>query len=471
MPAQTPCPISEVDRALSSYINSREDTLRIRRTLSKYMTSSFRPVNAATQQQHLNHECPQNISAANTNPPGLKDTRLEYLQALRARAQAQAKHRELQASLEQLRTRHVDDNPTQPESEYDNEITRSYVSLLRQRRRHVELQVIQESLDKLLGAKTTTTSDPRDLVKRAIGEQPDLPAERLENLTQTGGTTTTTVDDNQAHLFKLKQQVLEARASMERAQAARKAAQDETKTTPPSTTATTLQSQIYALSKARNEVVDWIQGELAKLEEESLFLEDASPVKRPLANNNGANPATTTDVDMASATAKIQSAYDTYTSARAKLLDAHTSLQNPVPLSSSSPPTTQANESPTTPPIPTKDPLKPINPISTLLPHIHPLLATAHTSRALTQQSIYLSTSLAAADADAEETLLRLAGESHLLPAGSKEVGVWGKMARKADESLESGVKERLEEGKREVQGVSNVVEICGLQGRVLEEM
>ena len=112
MPAQTTCPIPEVDRALSSYINSREDTLRIRRTLSKYLTSSLRPVNAATQNQHLNHECPQNLSAANTNPPGLKDVRLEYLQALRARSQAQARHRELQASLEDLRNRYVDENPT-----------------------------------------------------------------------------------------------------------------------------------------------------------------------------------------------------------------------------------------------------------------------------------------------------------------------------------------------------------------------
>jgi hypothetical protein len=219
MPAQTTCPINDVDRALSSYINSREDTLRIRRTLSKYLTSSLRPVNAVTRSQHLNHECPQNLSAANTNPPGLKDTRLQYLQALRAKAQAQTRHRELQASLEGLRNRHVNENPTQPESEYDNEITKGYVSLLRQRRRYAELQVIQGSLDKLLGAKPSDAStDPRDLVKRLIGEQPDLPAERLEQLSQ--------ADDEQTWTFKLKQEVLEARASMERAQAGCQACRD-----------------------------------------------------------------------------------------------------------------------------------------------------------------------------------------------------------------------------------------------------
>ena len=44
-------------------------------------------------------------------------------------------------------------------------------------------------------------------------------------------------------------------------------------------------------------------------------------------------------------------------------------------------------------------------------------------------------------------------------------------MAREADEALESAVRGKVEEGKREVQGVRVVVEACGLQGRVLEEM
>ncbi|RYO62998.1 hypothetical protein AA0116_g4707 [Alternaria tenuissima] len=444
MPAQTTCPIPEVDRALSSYINSREDTLRIRRTLSKYLTSSLRPVNAATQNQHLNHECPQNLSAANTNPPGLKDVRLEYLQALRARSQAQARHRELQASLEDLRNRYVDENPTQPESEYDNEVTRGYVSLLRQRRRFAELQVIQESLDKLLTAKPlTVAADPRASIKSAIGEQPDLPAERFEQLAQ--------AEEDQTWVFKLKQEVLEARTAMERAQAARKKAQDELQVEP------SLQVQVHALERARDELVDWVQGELAKMEENSVFLEDASPIKRPV---NAVAP-----VDLASAESQIRESYNKYIEARAGLLEAHASLQQPLDVQTENQNDVQS--------IPSEDSnattTKPVRPITKLLPCLPHLAKIANNERSLLQQSVYLQNQMASANQDMEEALLRLSGESHLLPAGSKDVAIWGKMAREAEAVTEEFVKERLQASRQEVGSVSTIVELCSLQSQVLE--
>ncbi|KAJ5026902.1 hypothetical protein J3E71DRAFT_196169 [Bipolaris maydis] len=423
--------------------------------------------NASTQLHHLNHECPQNLSAANTNPPGLKDSRLEYLQALRARAKAQAKHNELQASLQQLRTRHVDDNPTQPEPEHDDNVTQGYVFLLRQRRRHAELQVIQESLEKLLNAKPSTpSSDPRDIVKRAIGDQPDVPAERLDNLSQT--------DDDQLSIFKLKQQVLEARASMERAQAAKTKAQD----TAPSAPSATLQSQVYALEQARNELVDWIQGELAKLEEEGIFLEDASPIKRPVKNGTSAAATDTTNsaIDRASATAKIQASYDKYTAARANLLEAHLSLQNPAPATNAEDDSATNDNNALSPPTPVNantasDSSKPSNPISKLLPYLPPLAHIATSERALTQRTVHLAAHLAAADQEAQEALARLSGESHLLPAagGSKEAAAWARMAVEADAATEALVKERLDESAKEVASVAMVVDLCSLQSRVLD--
>ncbi len=238
MAGQTKCPISEVDRALASYIHSREDTLCIRRSLSKYLVSSLRPANSPIQNQHLNHECPHNVIVGNTNPPSLKASRLDYLQAIRERNAAQARHRNLQASLEELRKTHADENPTQSESDYDNEVTRGYITLLRQRRRFAELQTIQESVDKLLSAKPSSVhSDPKDLVKSTLGEQPDLPAERLEQLSRT--------QDDQTWGFKLKQEVLGAKTSMERAQAAREKAQNEC------SNSSSLAAQVYALERAQ----------------------------------------------------------------------------------------------------------------------------------------------------------------------------------------------------------------------------
>ncbi|KAF2132843.1 hypothetical protein P153DRAFT_364107 [Dothidotthia symphoricarpi CBS 119687] len=441
MPDQTSCPIPEVDQALSSYIGSRKDTLRIRRALSKYLTASLRPVNSATQNQHVNHECPLGLSAAGTNPPGLKDTRLAYLHALRARNQAQTRHTELQASLEDLQQRHIDENPTHVESEFDDEAAQGYVSLLRQRRRFAELQVIQDALERLLNAKSTDApNDPRTLVANTIGEQPDLPAERLEQLSQP--------QDNQTWVFKLKQQVLEARVEMDGANAAKKKVQDE------SPEQSNLQAQVYALERARDELAEWVSGELAKMEEETVFLEDASPIKRSI---NSPSP-----MDIATAEEHIQSSYDQYTSSRATLLDSYTSFQQTPEAPKDKPNDPQSVA--TNPPEAKGN----VMPITKIFPHLPHIARSAVNERSLLQQSVYLQAQMSAADQEIEEALLRLSGESHLLPAGSKNVSAWSKTAMGAETATESFVKEQLQDSRQEVSSISTIVELCSMHSKVL---
>ncbi|KAH9878945.1 hypothetical protein J1614_002380 [Plenodomus biglobosus] len=446
MPSQTTCPIADVDRALSAYVNTREDTLRIRRTLSRYLTSSLRPVNSATQNQHLNHEVPARLAVTSTNPPGLKDRRLDYLQALRAKNQAHARHRELQASLQDLQNRHNEDKSGQSASHHDNEAIQSYVSLLRQRRRFAELQVIQDSLDKLLMAKPLSIlSDPRAAIKEAIGEQPDLPAESIEHLSGN--------PDDQTYIFKLKQEVLEAKASMERAQDARAKAQGQSQASPG------LHSQVLALEKARDEIVYWVQGELAKLEEESIFLEDASPVKRLMGE-------TEEPIDLASAEIHIREAYQKYTSSRASLLEAYKSLQHQPETEEHA----QNNNTDTTSGAEQEqDPTKPPLPFTKLMPYLPHLTRTANTDRSLLQQSVYLQTQIAAADQDIQDALLRLSGESHMLPAGANNIRAWGQTAREAETRTEEVVKAHLQAGRQEMGGVAAVVDVCSLRSRVLE--
>jgi hypothetical protein len=441
MPAQTTCPIPEVDRALASYINSREDTLRIRRALSSYLTTSLRPVNTATKSQHVIHACPQNISAAATNPPGLKGTRLEYLQALRAHSQSLSRYREVQSSLEDLQQRHVAEIPTHTQSEHDNGITQGYVTLLRQRRRLAELQVIQESVEKLLTARPPQASkDLRTLIKESIGEQPDLPAERLENLSRS--------NDDQTWIFKLKQEVLESRSNMDRANAAKADAQSRTRGIP------SLSQQVHALGCARDEIIEWVQGELAKMEEDSVFLEDASPIKRPL---NNAAP-----VDLDSSEQRIRSAYNQYTTSRAALLEEYERLQQP-PITN-----TEANKSVADANASEPNPPHPQLLITNILPHIPHLALTTTSDRALLQQAVYLQTQLANADQDIEEALLRLSGESHLLPAGSKDVAAWGNTAAEAEVATEEFVKEHLRKSREEMGSVGRVVDMCTAQSEVL---
>ncbi|KAF2850657.1 hypothetical protein T440DRAFT_468238 [Plenodomus tracheiphilus IPT5] len=446
MPSQTTCPIADVDRALSAYINTREDTLRIRRTISRYVTSNLRPVNTATQNQHLNHEVPSGLSVANTNPPGLKGRRLEYIQALRTRNQAHARHQELQASLQHLQNQHNGNGPAQATFEYDNGTTQDYVTLLRQRRRFAELQIIQDSLDKLFIAKPSITlSDPRATIKNAIGEQPDLPAGSIEHLFG--------IQDDYSYIFKLKQEVLEAKASMERAQDAKAKAQSQ------SLGSDSVQDQVTALEQARDELVDWVQGELAKLEEESMFLEDASPIKR--STKDIEEP-----IELASAEVRIREAYNKYNISRASLLEAYESLQQPprirgVNYEKSIDASSGAEKK--------RDTTTPARPFTKLMPYLPHFTRTANNDRSLLQQSVYMQNLIISADQQIEEALLRLSGESHMLPAGSKNIGAWGQTAREAETKTEDFVKEHFQASRQEISNVSAIVELCSLQSKVLE--
>ncbi|KAF3050312.1 hypothetical protein E8E11_010501 [Didymella keratinophila] len=442
MPAESACPIPGVDRALSSYINSRDDTLRIRRTLSRYLTSSVRPVNNATQSQHVNHECPQGISATSTNPPGLEDSRIAYLHALRAKAQSEAKHRELQASLEDLQSRHLDENPTLPQADHDDESTTSYIALLRQRRKLAELNVVQESLEKLLAAKPPTQHhDPRDHLQDTIGEQPDLPAERLEQITQP--------EDNQSSIFKLKQEVLEARGRMDQANLTRKQASNALRDQPG------LQAQVRALERARNEIVEWMQGELAKMEEDSVFLEDASPIKRSMQDD--------APLDLESAKARIRASYDRYCAARIALIESYSNLAERPHEASRTERDATAKDS-----AELGKETKMIRPNTKLLPHLPLLARSAQNERSLLQQAVYLQSQLAASDQELEEALLRLSGESHLLPAGTKDASAWGKVAKETENATEAFVKGHLHESRQEVSSISAIVDLCSLQSKVL---
>ncbi|CBX95710.1 hypothetical protein LEMA_P028620.1 [Plenodomus lingam JN3] len=437
---------TESDRALSDYVNTREDTLRIRRTLSKYLTSSLRPVNSATQNQHLNHEIPFNLSVSSTTPPGLKGRRFEYLQALRANNQARTRHRELQTSLQDLQNQQNDNSSIQIKSPHDNEAIQSYVSLLRQRKRFAELQIIQDSLEKLLIAKPPSTlSDPRATIKDAIGEQPDLPAESIEHLAGTA--------DDQSYIFRLKQEVLEAKVSMERAQDARAKAQSQSQASP------SLQHQVIALGQARDEIVHWVQGELAKLEEESIFLEDASPIKRSTKEAEA-------PLDLASAETRIREAYNKYTSSRASLLEAYESLHQTPPTQGSG-----HDQSSDTKAGAEKEPdaSKPIMPFAKLMPYLPHLTQTANSDRALLQQSVYIQNQITSADQEIEEALLRLSGESHMLPAGSKDISAWGQKAQEAETRTEEVVKEHLQASRQEISSVTAIVDLCSLQSKVLE--
>lgn len=188
-----------------------------------------------------------------------------------------------------------------------------------------------------------------------------------------------------------------------------------------------------------------------------MFLEDASPIKRAMPSNNA--------IDLQSAEARIRDAYNRYVSSRATFIKSYEES-----CAESRPQDRKDIKSG-----PSVDPRdntgKPKNltlPISKLLPYLPHLTQTASNERSLLQQSLYLENQIASADQDIEEALLRLSGESHLLPAGSKRVAAWGKTAADAETTNTQFVKEHFDASQQELGSVNAVVELCSLQSKVL---
>ncbi|CAI6331546.1 unnamed protein product [Periconia digitata] len=446
MPAPSPCPVLNIDRALSSYVHSREETLKIRKTLTKYLAASLRPVNSPSRDQHLSQECPQGVTASSKNPPGLAGLRSEFLHELRNQSAAQTRYRQLQTSLDELQNRHLVESPVEAEPKNDDDTTQSYIALLRQRRGYSELQIIQESLEKLLDVNPINGSqDPKTLVTRAIGEQPSLPAERLDQILATSGDSPFTL--------KVKKEVIDASSGMERTRSARANAKAASQESPK------LEDQIRALGVAREEMIEWVQTELAKIEVESEIIEDASPIKRA---THPFSPA-----DLASSESRIQSTYEAYTVSRLAAIKSQVSLQEPIEKeeATGAPQTTIQQTD-------IDDEKKRLSNVFTkFLPHLPSLMHIDNGERALLQHLIYLQAQINAADDETAEQLSRLAGESHLLPSSAKGVESWGTITAEIEQSNENLVRTSIAESNQEISRISTIVDLCSLQSRVLSSM
>ncbi|KAF2742638.1 hypothetical protein M011DRAFT_263708 [Sporormia fimetaria CBS 119925] len=442
MAPSTRCPIAEIDNVLSPYIHTKQETAQIRRALTRHLTSHIKSENQALR--HTDLQCPHEKCVITTRTSSLRGSRLRYLQALEARQKARARLQELHTSLEELHENHIEEAAVPNDLAIDHEAARGYVALLRQRRRLAELQVIQASLEKLTSVAPTNDAlkDPKSRVKEVLGEQPDIPAERLEQISGQ--------QDNEALIFQLKKEVLEARASMDHAKARKAEAKGKMQGVA------SLAQQVEALERARDELVVWMEEELAKLNEESGLLEDASPVKKM--------PQREGQVDLAQIRERIQESYNAYTTARKQLIDAHSAMVygaskeeekiGTPTIAQAAPPSTSTPQS--------------TNNVVEILPHLPILTTIGRNERSLLQQSVYLQAQLSAADQQLTESLTRLAEESHLLASGPANPAAWANAAKEAGEATKTFVNEQLGDGRREIERVAAIIERLNLQRKVL---
>ncbi|GME25413.1 hypothetical protein GTA08_BOTSDO02450 [Neofusicoccum parvum] len=517
-----PCPLPLVDDALRPYIHTRQETLRIRKVLAEHLRAQIN----RQQQQHQPHQqgaesttpiAPLTLACAPPEllpedslsafpppapPPELTGLRRRYWEAVQAHALAKRRRDALHGELDELRrASHIraaalPAKPggcldTEPHSSFPSSAAaalpdgssdvQNYIALLHQRRRHAKLQILLDALDRIADAAGDDDAQPNPLqrearqwVKEKLGDAPVPPPEIAGESSSGGGGDAAAIaaaeDAVRNHVLRLKKELLLAKQSLdaETTQRGRAADAGPAAALPVQGSigkASAVEAQVAALRAARDELIAWIEGELAKMADESLLSVGTAAGATPQRSSEQASSADDDEDDDAPIQDRVEALYARYVSARAALVaavDAATAAAKDVTPASTLPATAPPDQPQAQP-----QPQPPTLPPSAVLPFTPALLRAAADERLLAQQTTYLRHRVAAAQQDARASMDRLASESHLVAPGDAEaIGAlaWARAASGKAAEADGAVAALLEEGVARVDGARAV--LAELEGR-----
>lgn len=407
--------------ALSPYLHTRQETLRIRRLLTLHLASQITSGSGNDSSHSLQQKVPSSYLALSSPDFVTSDTRVDripaefsglrrkYLEAVRANAAAKKSLEDAQKEALELSlyiTRNGGDDQIQKEQgrSASKKNLDTHVAVLRQRRELEKLQVFQDTLDQL---DRMEAARPGFLDLQAIkGKAPDLPAiivqKEMGHGNALGGNGGALLAENL--LVKLEKTVVQAKSKLEKERKLLEELKSKTKDQPVDK-----ETRVAALSSVRDELVSWVEEQLSKSGSGSVddvHLQELEEQQR------------TADAErhMLQSKARIESQYAAYLQARERLLDM-AAVVTTLP---------QAGSAQT---------IKPLVSVAKKLDVSDPTMANANTAqdllnyttthllpllklqKALAVQKTYLNSSLARSRESTLQTLSRLSDESHLLPS------------------------------------------------------
>ncbi|OJD30919.1 rna-binding protein [Diplodia corticola] len=506
-----PCPLPQVEEALRPYIHTRQETLRIRKTLAQHLQSQMH----RTERQHgaesatpitsltlacappsllLEHDQTRSASAPlPPPPPELTGLRKQYWEAVRAHALAKHRWDALRGELTQLqREAHTaraaaETGPAADVGPYSSSSSaapvvghsgghqaghdvQNYVALLHQRRRHARLQVLLDALDRAADAEPDDDplrrDDLRQWVKDRLGDAPVPPPEIAGGGHSAVGDASASAaavaaDQTKDHVLRLKKELLLAKQDVDAETQRRKAVAHES--TGGSTLSRGIEAQVRALRAARDELIAWIEGELAKMPEgdESILSNGGTP-QRPDRRDDKDAAASGLDDDAESIQEQVDALYERYVAARTSLVaavDAATASAKELNAPSTLPGSNQRSGSGDGGEAAGQRSQQLHLPPSAALPFVPALLRCANDERILTQQiATHLRHQIAAAQEEARNTAQRLASESHLVGPDAESGGAWARAAKEATRETDEAILERVRAAQANVEGAKDIL-------------
>ena len=396
-------PLPEVARALSPYISTRQEALQIRRALTVYLTSLLQDEETA-HGSSISLMLPEADIQLPEIPLEVSGVLKKYLKGMQAHLRAK---REFSAVTAQGR-----DHPTsnsyigtlikEISIEDGSEATtmHTYLALLRQRRRYERLRILRDYMDVLV-AKPAAKPGYLDIAKHQLDA---LPVEQSPVTIVPSGPSNESVDEL---VVRLEKAVLRAKLKLENEQKLfmRIKAEQQSGRGIDSTgrsTPSDRETRGHALHQTRQELINWVEGELAKT--------DVAPntPQHGVGSSHESSPATRNTEQHVR---DVEIHYGEYTRARKMCLATVAEATSSLPLSVSEghplPSSDLAERSATTSGAC----------CSGLLDSCMRLLVPLNLQRLMAQQKAYVSSTLIKEQEDIIRALDRLADESHLLPA------------------------------------------------------
>jgi hypothetical protein len=409
------CPLPELAEALRPYIRPREEIAEIRRGIDSFLSQHIKDDNVPISKVTLSLA---ETSAQSTLNSPFNGARRAFMQALIARQKAQSQYDALKAELDLLQhtPKETEDGNTK-----DNPVADT-VALIRQRQRRDKLLVIDKALDDLEKVRHTSRYvDPSELLNGMQSQIPPPLAQQSQD---------ESLAEAQSYVFELQKAVLRAQSTIQstpRARASQPPITEEWK-------------RVYALRRARDELVARIEDELSKLSEDEDHID-------PDLDMPGSSEAESLDEIRTT----LSDLYNRYITSRERLVQI-LNTQNKTDSESVKPiPERQQSTS-------NDDPSNSAALASAVLPYIGILRSTAQEEAALMQHISYLRRQITTVSAETEQLLVRLSDESHMVRPGTSHTAAWAEAARDARNSDKDVIHSRLVTGETSIDGARKVL-------------
>lgn len=369
--------------ALAPSIRPRDEVLHIRKVLAANLASCLG--NAASD------GLPTPLALADPPaviviPPEVRGIQREYLEALNANIRARREHQDLEA-------RHGE--PTAPPTEQTTSFLAAHIVALKLRKKEARLRAISKSLDLLdqRPAASTEFLDPSQIF-RDSPPLPEVPKEAVSSFVLDKTLSKAGLDEL---LDRLQKSVLRAKLLLKKEEQLLSAVR---KRSPRPVEGLAAGVKLAALTATRNELIGWIETELASTSADGADGSEQQP-------NTHAEQVSETKIRVESQLAAIKQKYDEYVAARKQLLRAASQTHQPL----MEPPSIEAFQAARLPCQPQTMPSSYL-----LSPYLARLLAASHEQKGLILQKSHLNATVAKKTKDTCQLLDHLAEESQLLP-------------------------------------------------------